>query len=257
MHVNPLLLRMARARSVNHCLISASSPLSKLTGEPTMPLRGNEMFLCSCVGLCCSRSCWVKDFTCCLLAGSRDFRRGAASIPAPCACPRDRQAGLAAVSRGRRCNLAWYRASTLCDDVCNTVEVTGGAYECFAGWLADRSPSKPMACRQVTSTRLSQLHCKMWTGPYNVHSAGDDNTVTFSFGALVDKIKKNLSPQAFGSGSGHGRAGSSAGLAAQPGAAQLPKGSLSSAGKGPSIQRSRSRRLAVPQGGSHMPSCRI
>ncbi len=81
--------------------------------------------------------------------------------------------------------------------------------------------------------------------------AGDDDTVTFSFGTLVDKIKNNLSPQAFSSSGGRAKAGSSAGLAARPGGAQLPKGSLSTAGKGSSMQRSRSRMQAVPKGESH------
>ena len=87
--------------------------------------------------------------------------------------------------------------------------------------------------------------------PFLCH-AGDDDTVTFSFGALVDKIKNNLSPQAFRSNGSRSRVGSSAGLATRPGAAQLPRGSLSTAGKGSSIQRSRSRMQAVPKGESHL-----
>ena len=82
--------------------------------------------------------------------------------------------------------------------------------------------------------------------------AGDDDTVTFSFGTLVDKIKNNLSPQAFSGNGSRSRAGSSAGLAARPGAAQLPRGSLSPAGEGSSMQRSRSRMQAVPKGEPHL-----
>ncbi len=86
----------------------------------------------------------------------------------------------------------------------------------------------------------------------DMHSAGDDDTVTFSFGALVDKIKENLSPQAI-SGKANGsrsRGERGAGLSAQPRAAQLPRSSLSSAGKGSSIQRMLSRMQALPKGES-------
>lgn len=78
--------------------------------------------------------------------------------------------------------------------------------------------------------------------------AGDDNTVTFSFGALVEKIKNNLSAQAFGGNGSCSMTGSSAGLSAQPKAAQLPKSSLSSAGKGPTVLRITSRMQAMTNG---------
>ena len=86
----------------------------------------------------------------------------------------------------------------------------------------------------------------------DMHSAGDDDTVTFSFGALVDKIKENLSPQALSrSANGSRRRGErGAGLSTQPRAAQLSGSSLSSAGKGSSIQRIRSRMQALPKGES-------
>jgi hypothetical protein len=85
--------------------------------------------------------------------------------------------------------------------------------------------------------------------------AGDDNTVTFSFGALVEKIKNNLSAQAFGGSGSRSKTGSSAGLSALPKAAQLPKSSLSSAVKGPTVLRITSRMQAMtngePQQASH------
>lgn len=80
--------------------------------------------------------------------------------------------------------------------------------------------------------------------------AGDDDTVTFSFGALVEKIKNDLSAQAFGGNGSRSRTDSSAGLSAQPKAAQLPRSSLSSAGKSPSIQRIASRMQAMKRGES-------
>ena len=74
--------------------------------------------------------------------------------------------------------------------------------------------------------------------------------MTFSFGALVEDIKKNLSAQAMDGNGRRSRADRSARLSAQPQAAQLPRSSLSSAGKGPFIQRVSPRRQAMSDGES-------
>ena len=74
--------------------------------------------------------------------------------------------------------------------------------------------------------------------------------MTFSFGALAESIKNNLSAQAISGNGGPSRADHGAQLSARPQAAQLPRSSLSSAGKGPSTQRVSSRRQAVSSGKS-------
>ncbi|CAL8465412.1 g4948 [Coccomyxa elongata] len=63
---------------------------------------------------------------------------------------------------------------------------------------------------------------------------GDDETITFSFGSLVDKIKKNLTASASAFG---GRKSSNAGLAAPPPPGALPKQSLTAASIAASVQR--------------------
>lgn len=66
------------------------------------------------------------------------------------------------------------------------------------------------------------------------HTPGDDETITFSFGSLVDKIKKNLTASASAFG---GRKSANAGLAASPPPGSLPKQSLAAASKATSVQR--------------------
>ncbi len=63
---------------------------------------------------------------------------------------------------------------------------------------------------------------------------GDDNTVTFSFGSLVDKIKRGLTASAATLRSPRS---SNAGLTAQPASSYLPKSGLSSPTKSSTTQR--------------------
>lgn len=64
--------------------------------------------------------------------------------------------------------------------------------------------------------------------------AGDDNTVTFSFGSLVEKIKKGLTASAV---SLRGGKSSNAGLSVPPAPIYLPKNGLSVTSKGNASQR--------------------
>ncbi len=65
-------------------------------------------------------------------------------------------------------------------------------------------------------------------------AAGEDETITFSFGSLVDKLKRKLTASA---SPFSGRKTSNAGLAAAPPPAPMPKTGLSAPSKGPSVQR--------------------